>query len=471
MRYQYDLLVIGLGPAGIVAATTANKLGLKVCALEKKHIGGECLNVGCIPSKALLRIAKTKHTMEEKIPVMELDHGGKKAKVRKPFNKIAAHIEHIREKNSTDLFQGIDIFEETVSFIDSNTVQAGTKTITAHRIFISIGTRPLVPNIQGLDSVPYLTTDNFFNLREFPESMIILGAGATGVEMAQAFSRLGVKCYLVHADPHIIPLADPAAAKFLAEVLQAENVTVHNQQKITGISLVKNEIKVTCADGLEVSAEKLFVVAGRTTDFTELNLPQAGVDVDSKGFIKVNNHLQTSQKNIYAIGDCNGKAMFSGAAMHQGLIALFNTMRFSPFKLNYNHYVVPWTVFTEPHLSSVGMTEQQLLAENITFQTIQVDYKEYGAAIAESVDVGFAKVFVGDCGKIYGAVIIGEGAGEMIHEWAYAIQHKLSMRKVLMTQHSFPTMSCMNRLLAEKWLLQQLHCSCWKKLCQFLYRC
>jgi pyruvate/2-oxoglutarate dehydrogenase complex dihydrolipoamide dehydrogenase (E3) component len=468
MRYQYDLIVIGLGPAGMAAAIMGQKMGLKVCAIEKTHIGGECMNVGCIPSKALLRIAKAKHTITQ-ADVMELVVTGTIA-LKKPFDKISEHIDYIREKKTANMLAEVTVISATASFIDNHTVQAGGQQITAKRIFIAVGSKPFVPPIPGLEQIPFLTNETIFQLTTIPNSMIILGGGAIGVEMAQAFTRLGCKCHIVHIDRHLIPQGDPEAADLLTTVLQQENVAVYDKQQITAIKYEHGRVKVFRDNGEVIVAEQLLVATGRKSEFSSLNLPKVGVIVNNKGFIQVNSQLQTKQKNIYAVGDCNGHKLFSHAAMHQSMLALINTMLFSPVKFNFKNHVVPWTVFTDPQYSAVGMSEQELLAKKIKFSTIKVNYHDYGAAIAESVAIGFVKVFTSSCGKIYGAVIVGEGSGEMIHEWAYAIQYNIKMHKIMFLQHSFPTMSFLNKRVAETWMMEKMRAPWLQRICRFMFR-
>jgi pyruvate/2-oxoglutarate dehydrogenase complex dihydrolipoamide dehydrogenase (E3) component len=468
MRYQYDLIVIGLGPAGMAAAIMAHKMGLKVCAIEQKNIGGECMNVGCIPSKALLRIAKAKHTIET-AELMELVVNIKPT-IRKPFTKIKEHLDYIRNKKTANLFEEIEVITHPASFLDSHTIQAGNRQVTARRIFIAVGTKPFIPPIPGIDTVPFLTNETIFSLETVPTSMIILGGGAIGVEMAQAFTRLGTTCHIIHADPHIIPQGDAEAAHLLTTIMQQENVTIHDQQKILSVRYENNKVKMRCATGQEIEAEQLLVAAGRKPNLAALDLTNANIVVDNKGSIQVNSKLQTSCKNIYAVGDCNGYRLFSHAAMHQSMLGLMNTMFISPFKFNFKNHVVPWTVFTDPQFSQVGMTEQELIAKKIKFEIIKVNYHDYGAAIAESVDSGFVKVFTSSCGKIYGAVIIGEGSGEMIQEWAMAIQYNINMKKILLLQHSFPTMSFLNKRIAETWMMKKMNSSLLQKICRFMFR-
>lgn len=504
MKYDYDVLVIGLGPAGMAVAIMATEMGLKVAAIEKHKIGGECMNVGCIPSKSLLRIAKIRHAVK-KFPVMELADC-QAPDVKQPFAKIQGYLDFINETKTTKMFEKIDLFlgQGNARFINKHSViiandsnnnnnnkdESGDKggrggedkgkIITAKRIFIAVGTKPAAPPIPGLDTVNYLTNENIFKLEKIPASMTIIGGGAIGCEMAQAFSRLGCKTTIVHMDPHLVPVGDPDAAALLEKQFIAEGIAVYNSRKIAKVANVESSggggegvegILLETDKGEIIISEKLLLGAGRRFDFSALNLENANIK-HGRGGIEVDKYLRTSQKNVYAIGDCNGKFLLSHAAMHQGMIALMNTMLPGPTKMNYRKkYVVPWTVFTEPQISYVGQTEKQLNEKGIKYETIQMNYADYGAAIAEAVDIGFIKVFASKLGRVYGVSIIGEGSGEMINEWALIIQNKIRLYKIMMLQHSFPTMGFLSKRVGEQWMMNRMKESYWMKVfMRFLYR-
>ena len=222
--------------------------------------------------------------------------------------------------------------------------------------------------------------------------------------------------------------------------------------------------------GETVEAQRLLVGAGRRFDFSSLELENADIKYDDRG-ITVNKRLQTSRGNIYACGDCNGHFQFSHAAMHQGMIALMNCMMPWPMKYDFRKFPVPWTVFTDPQISRVGMSERELQEKGIRYETIRVNYGDYGAAIAEAVDVGFIKAFVSKpMGRIFGVYIVGEGSGEMINEWAMAIQNKLTMRHIMMQQHSFPTMGFLTKRMGETWMMRKMESNFLKKMCRIMFR-
>jgi len=349
MAYDYDVCVIGLGPAGMAVSIMASEMGLRVLGIEKRSLGGECMSVGCIPSKALLRMGHTRY-MFDRLGTLALE-GGSAPKPVKPFQKIAEHIQYINDKKTTAMFAKVDLKlqEGAASFVDSHTVEVGGKHYTAKRIFICTGTKPCVPPIPGIDEVEFLTNENLFSLDEIPKSMVIIGGGAIGSEMAQAFSRLGCKATIVHADSHLLPHGDPDAGKLLKRIFADEGIEVYNGRTITQIRRENGNIVVQADRGERLAGERLLVAAGRDHDFRQLHLENAGVDYDKSG-IKINKCLRTSQRHIYAPGDCNGSFLFTHAAMHQGMIALMNAMMPGSWGLDYRKYVVPWTVFTEPQV-------------------------------------------------------------------------------------------------------------------------
>ena len=463
MKFDFDILCIGLGPAGMAVTIMASEMGLKVCAIEKNKIGGECMNVGCIPSKGLLAIAKAR-TIVDKFPLMELS-AQKQPEVKNPFKRIQKDIAFINEKKTVKMFDKVKLIlnQGHAEFINKNTVKVGTQIISAKRIFIATGTEPMVPPIPGLKDVPFLTNNTIFSLEKIPESMVILGGGAIGCEMAQAFSKLGCKCSIVQMGEHLLPLGDKEAGDTLEQTFTSQGITVLNNKKIIKIEKTDTQIIVSTEDGIQIKAEKLLAATGRKIDLSSLKLENAGIKFSQKG-IQVNNFLQTSSKNIFAVGDCNGHHLFSHAAMHQGMLALMNALM--PLKQNFKKYIVPWTVFTEPQISYAGKNEAELIRRKIKYETIKVKYEDYGAAIAESVETGFLKAFISPTGKIYGISIAGEGSGEMINEWALAIQNKINIVKIMMLQHSFPTMGFLSKRVAETWMMKKMQLSWVKKICK-----
>ena len=468
MKYEFDLICIGLGPAGMAVSVMGAEMGLKVCGIEKNKIGGECMNVGCIPSKSLLRIAKYRYSLL-KLKEMGLSEGFM-PNIKSPFLKINNYLDYISEKKTLKMFDKVELIlgKGEASFIDSHTVKVGDKIVTAQKIFIATGTEPLIPPIDGILDIDILTNQNIFKLSKIPESMTIIGGGAIGCEMAQAFSRLGTKCTIVQMDDFLIPNGDKETGDLIEEIFTKENIKVYNSKKIISVKNENEKIFLFTEDGICIKSEKLLVATGRKIVIDTLKLGNAGVKHGKNG-IEVDSKYRTSVRHIYAVGDCNGIMMFSHAAMHQGMFAIINAV--SPFAFfKYSNYVIPWTVFTEPQISFVGMSEEELKKKGIKYKAYIAKYENYGAAIAENVSTGHVKVFANYLGRVFGVNIVGDGSGEMINEWAMIIQKKIRLHSVMFLAHSFPTMGFLSKRVAEKWMMEKMKSSLVQKFCRFFYR-
>lgn len=469
MKYDYDLLCIGLGPAGMAVSIMGSEMGLKVCAVEKSHIGGECMNVGCIPSKALLQIARHRH-FTTKLAALGLSAVAAPEPVN-PFEKIQAHLRYISEKKTIGMFKKVDLLlgQGAAEFVDPHTVQVGERKISARRFFIATGTKPMILPCEGANDIDYLTNENLFTLDKVPASLIVKGGGAIACEMAQAFARLGCKVSLLQRSKHILSKLDPAAAAVVEESLRRDGVELYTGRLAKSVRREGGEIVLTTDQGEEIRAEKVLEAVGRKHDYSTLQLQNAGVELNDNGSIRVNRYLQTACKHIYAVGDCNGHHLFSHAAMHQGMIAIMNAMMPWPMKRDFTKYAVPYTVFTEPQLSGVGATAAELTAAGQKYETVTVRYADYGAAIAEEVPDGFVTAYIGQTGRILGASIVGEGSGEMINEWALAVQKKLRITDVMFLQHSFPTMGFLSKRVAETWMMGKMNSTLLKRACRFFF--
>jgi len=468
MRYDYDIAVIGLGPAGMAVSIMASEMGLRVLGIERRALGGECMTVGCIPSKALLRMAHVRHLVGRFSEYALSD--AEPPMSTAPFGRIAEHLRFISEKKTSKMFEKVDLRlgEGSASFVDPHTVSVGGKTATAKRIFICTGTRPAVPPIPGLDAVDYLTNETVFGLETIPESLLVLGGGAIGCELAQAFRRLGSRVTIVHLDPHLLPHGDWDAGKLLEEVFAEEGISVYNARGVRRIARENAVITMQTDHGELFRADRLLVAAGRRFDFGELNLDAAGVNHGSGGIV-VDGRLRTSVPHIYAPGDCNGHHLFSHAAMHQGMVALMNAGVPAPFRFDFRKYLVPWTVFTEPQIAHVGTLERDLKANDVPYEVIEERYADYGAAIAEGIAIGSVRAYVSKTGRIYGVRIIGEGAGEMINEWGLAIQNRLRLHKIMFLQHAFPSMSFLTKRVSERWMMNRMESPFLRRLVRWLF--
>jgi pyruvate/2-oxoglutarate dehydrogenase complex dihydrolipoamide dehydrogenase (E3) component len=453
-EFEYDIIVIGLGPAGMAASAMAPSMGLTVLAIEDHKVGGECLNYGCTPSKALLKSAEVNYIANntEKYGI-KLEG---KTIVENPLKVVR---EKIAEINATKTMKMFDknmvtfiLNEGKAKFVDKHTVSVGNKQYTGKSIFIATGTKPFIPPIPGIFDVEILTNLNMFEQKEIPESLTIIGGGAIGTEMAQAFSRLGTKVTIVQMNSYLIPIGDEEAGILLEQKFIEEGIKVYNSTSIEKVVKEGDMIVVKTNKGNFVS-EKLLVAAGREVVIESLELDNIGIETTKKG-IKVDEYMRTNVDNVYAIGDCNGIAQLSHAAMHQGMLALMNSISPRPIKrLERSNYAVPWSVFTKPEMAQVGLTEKQAKDKEIEYTISRTEYSDYGRTLTDGETDGFIKVISDKNGIVLGATIIGHVASELIQEWTMAVQNKLSLFNIAMTQHSFPTLSVMNKRVAENWMM------------------
>ncbi|MFW6381442.1 MAG: dihydrolipoyl dehydrogenase family protein [Bacillota bacterium] len=451
---EHDLIVIGMGPAGMAVTAMAANMKLDVLAIEKHKVGGECLNYGCIPSKALLKAGEV-NQVSENLRQYGIKISGKK-EITNPLEIVRNKVGRISGTKTMKAFDRAKLIinEGEARFVDKKVVEVGGEKYTADKIFIATGTEPLIPPIPGLKDVDRLTNLNIFEQEDIPESLTIIGGGAIGSEMAQAFSRLGAEVNIFHIDDHLVPTGDQEAGRVLEEKFTEEGIGVFNNTQITRVEENKGKI-ITYTDQGKFKSDKILVATGRKAVLEPLALDKAGIKY-SKNSIDVDKKLETNIKGIYVVGDCNGQALFSHAAMHQGMLALMNAINPTPFKqFKYDNYVVPWSVFTKPEIAQAGLTEKEAEKRGIDYQVIREKYEDYGRAIADGKPEGFVKVLTNKKGKVYGATIVGETASELIHEWVLAIQHDISLFDLMMTQHSFPTISLMNKRVAESWMMNK----------------
>lgn len=463
---KYDIIVIGMGPAGMAVTAMGSAMGLKVLTIEANKVGGECLNVGCIPSKGILKAADALYSAQN------LDKYGFTSSLQisesNPWQIVRDNVKAINNKKLMKSFEKAELIKGFAEFVDSKTVKVNNDLYTAKKIFIATGTKPFIPPVAGINDVEYLTNENIFNLESTPSSMTIIGGGAIGTEMAQAFSRLGAKITIVHMDEHLIPTGDKEAGILLEEILKKEGIEIYNSTKIEKLEQIDGSIIVHTNKGI-FKSEKLLIAAGRKAVFEKLNLDIAGVKYEANK-IPVDSRMRTNIKNIYAVGDINAIAQLSHAAMHQGMMGLMDTI--SPFsigKLKHKNYALPWSVFCSPEIAQVGMTEKEAKDKGIKYQITKKEYSSYGLTVSVGKPEGFIKILHSSTGKIYGVSIIGENASELINEWTLAIQKNIRLYDMMMTMHSFPSFSMLNKMVTEDWMMGVMKNDRLQKLIKWLF--
>ncbi len=440
---QRDLVIIGGGAGGLTVASVAAQLGLKVTLIEKEDkLGGDCLHYGCIPSKALIKSAKVASLMQR---AAEFGLGAVNTKVE--LKKVNAHvqsvIEHIQHHDDPERFRsyGCEVIFGAAQFIDAHSIQVNDQVIKSKRFVLATGSSAFIPDIKGLEDVGYLTNVDLFSLSELPERLVILGAGAIGLEMGQAFSRLGSKVTILQRASKILPREDAELTEKLHQVLLAEGITIHTETEAGNIYMRDGSIVIECNNDLTLGADKVLVATGRQPNTSGLGLENAGVDYTNRG-VSVDKRLRTSAKHIYACGDICGPYLFTHMAEYQAGIVISNAIFRFPKKTNYR--VVPWTTFTEPELAHVGLTEQQAREQGIEPTVLRYAFKDNDRALTDVETEGMTK-FITHKGKILGASILGAQAGELIHEIVLAMQTGAKIGDISAAIHAYPTLAQIHR--------------------------
>ena len=442
----YDLAIIGAGSGGLSVAAAAAQFGQNVILFEKGKMGGDCLNYGCVPSKALIAAAKQAHVFRTSAPY------GISATVPKvDFKKVHAHIRKviaaIEPNDSAARFEklGVKVVLSAAKFRDAKTLEAGDGIFSAKRIVIATGSRPAVPPIPGLETVPYFTNETIFENIVLPKHLIIIGGGAIGLELAQAHRRLGSGVTVIEA---FEPLAkdDPELTAIVLESLQRDGVKILSHTTIKKISKAKSGIVIETAGHGKITGSHLLVATGRTANVEGLNLEAAGVVYTAKG-VTVDKGLRSSQKHIYAIGDVAGGLQFTHVAnYHAGLV-----IRNALFRLPVTNRsdIIPHVTFTDPELAQVGLTEAEAVKEfGASIKVVRWPFHDNDRAQAEGKTAGVIKAIIGKRGRILGVGIVGANAGELIQPWILAKTEGLKIRAIAGMVAPYPTLGEINRRVA-----------------------
>jgi len=438
-----DICVIGGGSGGLSVAAAAVAFGVSTVLIERHKMGGDCLNTGCVPSKALLAVAKRAEHMHH-----SRAFGVSASQVHVNFGQVHDHvhavIDEIAPNDSAERFTGLGVrvIKGSAKFTDKRMVAVGDVEVRARRFVIATGSTPAVPPIPGLDSGPYLTNESIFTLTERPSHLIIIGAGPIGLEMAQAFRRLGSTVTVLEAAK---PFAkdDPEAADVVLAQLAREGVTVRAGVKVTKVAHERGQVAVTVEVDNEqetIEGTHLLVATGRKATVDGLNLEAAGVRYDRAG-IKVNRRLKTSNSRIYAVGDvAAGQPQFTHAANYHAGLVIRNALFRLPVKVNV--HAIPWVTYTEPELAQTGLTEAQARASgHKKLRILRWPFHDNDRAVAERATHGHIKVVATPKGKILGVTIVGAQAGELITPWTLAIAQRLNIRAMTGIVLPYPTLS------------------------------
>ena len=462
MATDYDVIVIGGGAGGLSAAGIATNLGAKTTMIERKALGGDCTWTGCVPSKTLLKAATVVHQART-----AHQYGLTDQSVDVDFAGVMDHVREVRqdvyeEADAPEIFEDLDVDVRSgdAHFIDAHTVateheDGSTEQVTGRYVIVAAGADPLVPPIDGLQHVDYLTTETLFELDEQPERLAIVGAGPIGTEMAQAFARLGTEVVVLDMADRILPNDDAELAATLRETLADEGVEYVLGAQVEHVSQDDSTITIaaTAGEPIAVEADALLLATGRTATVDGLNLDAAGIDYTRTG-ITVNDHCRTSQKHVYAVGDVTGRYQFTHMSNHMAKVAVTNALLKVPSEIDADH--VPWVTYTEPELAHVGAHASDLDDEGISYETYHFPYDQLDRAITEGETTGQIKVHAKSLtGTILGASVLGERAGELITALTIAMRNGVTLRNIGDTIHPYPAYGEGVRRVADQWYVQK----------------
>ncbi len=451
-KYDANLVVIGAGAAGLVSAYIASAIKAKVFLIEKHLMGGDCLNTGCVPSKALIRAAKLHHQIQQ-----SERYGIVSSEVSVDFDAVMGRVKsviaEVEPHDSAERYQslGVDCISGEATIVTPNLVKVGDRKISTRHIIVATGARPVIPNIPGLADSKYLTSDNLWELKTLPKKLVVVGGGPIGCELAQAFSRLGSDVTVVDVADKLLPRADDDVSAFIAQQFNEENIDLALDATL---SSVKNNVATIESNGVETNIpfDQIVIAVGRQANTENFGLQELGVELNPNGTIKVDPFLRTNVKNILACGDVAGPYQFTHTASHQAWYASVNALFSGVKKFKVDYSVIPWVIFTDPEIAHVGRSESELVGERVDYEKVHYDLSDLDRAIADGDNRGFVKVMLKKgSDRILGATIVGAHAGELLPEFVMAMKNNIGLNKILGTIHSYPTWSEANKYVAGVW--------------------
>ncbi|HDZ8828931.1 TPA: FAD-dependent oxidoreductase [Aeromonas dhakensis] len=460
-HYDYNLLVIGAGAGGLVTSYIAAAVKAKVALIEKHKMGGDCLNSGCVPSKALIRSARF---AAEQRRAGELGFGPSQtsADFAAVMERVVRVIKEVEPHDSIERYQGLGVecIEGEARLVSPWEVEVNGQRLASRHIVLATGARPLVPELPGLDQVPWLTSDSLWQLRTAPRQLLVLGGGPIGCELAQSLALLGVPVTLVELSAQLLPREEREVAELLAEQLARDGVRVltgWRAERADYLPAAEGDlpIRLQLRRGEEmqvVEGDQLLLALGRVANVSGFGLEELGVELTPRGTVAVDGFLATNYPSILAVGDVAGPYQLTHAAAHQGWYAAINAL-FSPFKrFRADYRVMPAAIYTTPEIARVGLNQKEAWAQGIPFELTRFELAELDRAIADGERQGFIEVLtVPGKDQILGATIVGTHAGERIAEFVLAMRHRLGLGKILATIHAYPTLMEGNKYLAGEW--------------------
>ena len=457
-RFDRNLVVIGAGSGGLVSAYIAAAVKANVTLIEKHKMGGDCLNTGCVPSKALIRSAKFAHELKKAENL-----GFKSVAGEVDFAAVMQRIQHvvstIEPHDSIDRYTklGVEVIEGDARITSPWTVEVNGKTLSTRSIIVATGARPLIPKIEGIELITPLTSDNIWALREQPKRLLVLGGGPIGCELAQAFQRLGSAVTQVEMVERLLIREDVDASDLVMTSLRADGVDLRLQHKAIRFEVIEGNQQLIClnlADNSEVKIpfDQVLLALGRVANVKGFGAEELALEVRGNGTLSTNEYLATRFPNIFAVGDVTGPYQFTHTSAHQAWYAAVNGLfgGFKQFKVDYR--VIPWATFTDPEVARVGLNEQEAKSQDIAYEVTRFGIDDLDRAIADGAAYGYVKVLT-EPGKdrILGATIVGQHAGDLITEYVAAMKHGYGMNKILGTIHIYPTLAEANKYAAGEW--------------------
>ncbi|MBP4040582.1 FAD-dependent oxidoreductase [Aeromonas sp. SrichE-2G] len=460
IRYDYNLVVIGAGAGGLVTSYIAAAVKAKVTLIEKHKMGGDCLNTGCVPSKALIRAARFA-AEQRKAGELGFSPSQSEADFAAVMARVAQVIREVEPHDSVERYQGLGVecIEGAARLVSPWEVDVNGRRLTTRHVVIATGARPLVPDLPGLDEVPYLTSDTLWQLRTPPRRLLVLGGGPIGCELAQSFALLGIPVTLVELADQLLPREEREVAEALHHQMERDGVTL-----LTGWRAERAQYQAI-EDGLPIrlhlrrgdetqviEGDQLLLALGRVASVSGFGLEELGVTLAPRGTVAVDGFLATNYPSILAVGDVAGPYQFTHFAAHQAWYAAVNALfgQFKRFRADYR--VIPAATYTTPEIARVGLNRKEAEAQGIAFEVTRFALAELDRAIADGEREGFVEVLtVPGKDKILGATIVGTHAGERIAEFVLAMRHKLGLGKILATIHAYPTLMEANKYVAGEW--------------------
>ena len=455
-HFDFNTVVIGAGSAGLVAAYIAAAVKAKVALIEKGKMGGDCLNTGCVPSKAIIRTAKfMSHIKRSK------EFGVHTASAEFDFKEVMSRVHDIigviEHHDSVERYTGlgVDCFSGHATIESPYSVYVNGQSLTTRSIVIATGAEPAVPALPGIEEVGYYTSDTLWEIEQLPDRLLVLGGGPIGCELSQAFARLGSRVTQVQKPPRLMPKEDPEYSQMVLNQFLEDGIDVRLEHQATELFKrdgQKNLVCETGGDRVLIEFDVLLVAVGRKARLEGYGLQNLGIEVSSRGTIEVNEFLETNYPNIYAVGDVAGPYQFTHFGAHQATSAATNALLRPFFRRRCNYSVIPWATFTDPEVARVGLNELEAKEQGINYEVTRYDFKDLSRAIADNEARGEIKVLTPPGkDKILGVTIAGEHAGDLITEFILAMQNGLGLNKILGTIHIYPTMAESARFVAGNW--------------------